>query len=83
MQWTANTWHHFQIASHRDNSGNATYDWVGVDGKYSDFVGASGPDAASLGWAIGSQLINFQIDGSSKLSGSNTLYTDQLIVWRW
>lgn len=83
MKWTANKWHHIQIASHRDNSGNATYDWVGVDGQYSNFVGASGPDSANLGWAIGSLLINFQIDGASKLSGSNTLYTDKFIVWRW
>lgn len=82
-QWSANTWHHIQIASHRDNSGNATYDWVSVDGKYSDFAGASGPDSASLGWAIGTLLINFQIDGYNKTSGSNTLYTDKFIVWRW
>jgi hypothetical protein len=83
MKWSANTWHHIQIASHRDNSGNATYDWVGVDGQYTDFQNATGPDALSLGWAIGDLLINFQIDGSSKTSGSNTLYTDKLIVYRW
>jgi hypothetical protein len=83
LKWSANTWHHIQIASHRDNSGNATYDWVGVDGQYSDFQNATGPDALSLGWAIGDLLINFQIDGASKSSGSNTIYTDKLIVYRW
>jgi hypothetical protein len=83
MKWSANTWHHIQIASHRDSSGNATYDWVGVDGQYTDFQNATGPDALSLGWAIGDLLINFQIDGFSKTSGSNTLYTDKLIVYRW
>ena len=83
MKWSANTWHHIQIASHRDSSGNATYDWVGVDGKYTDFQNATGADALSLGWAKGDLLINFQIDGASKSSGSNTIYTDKLIVYRW
>lgn len=83
LKWSANTWHHIQIASHRDNSGNATYDWVGVDGQYTNFQNATGPDALSLGWAKGDLLINFQIDGFSKTSGSNTIYTDKLIVYRW
>jgi hypothetical protein len=83
LKWSANTWHHIQIASHRDNSGNATYDWIGMDGKYTDFQNATGPDSLSLGWAKGDLLINFQIDGASKGSGSNTIYTDKLIVYRW
>jgi hypothetical protein len=83
MKWSANAWHHIQIASHRDNSGIATYDWVNVDGQYSDFQNASGADTLSLGWAVGDLLINFQIDGLSKGSGSNTIYTDQLKVYRW
>lgn len=83
MKWSANTWHHIQIASHRDGNGVATYDWVGVDGQYTDFQNASGPDSLSLGWAKGDLLINFQIDGASKGSGSNTIYTDKLIVYRW
>ena len=32
--WTANTWHHVQIASQRDSTGHVTYDWVGLDGTY-------------------------------------------------
>lgn len=81
--WSANTWHHIQIATERDGNGNATYDWVSVDGQYSDFQNASGPDAENLSWAVGTLLINFQIDGLSKGTGSNTLYTDQLKVYRW
>ena len=81
--WSANTWHHIQIATERDGNGNATYDWVSVDGQYSNFQNASGPDAENLSWAIGTLLINFQIDGLSKGSGSNTIYTDQLKVYRW
>jgi hypothetical protein len=81
--WSAKTWHHIQIASHRDNVGTATYDWVGVDGVYSNFQNASGNSSRPLGWALGDLLINFQIDGASLGSGSNTIYTDQLTVYRW
>jgi hypothetical protein len=81
--WSAKTWHHIQIASHRDNVGTATYDWVGVDGVYSNFQNASGNSSRPLGWALGDLLINFQIDGASSGSGSNTIYTDQLTVYRW
>jgi hypothetical protein len=82
-KWTTNTWHHIQIATHRDANGNATYDWIGVDGVYTDFQNATVFDAANLGWAKGDLLINFQIDGASSGSGSNTLYTDKLTVYRW
>jgi hypothetical protein len=81
--WSAKTWHHFQIASHRDSIGTATYDWVSVDGVYSDFQNATGNSSLQLGWALGDLLINFQIDGSSAGSGSNTIYTDKLTVYRW
>jgi hypothetical protein len=82
-KWAANTWHHFQIASHRDANGIATYDWVGVDGVYSNFQNAVGDSAMNLGWQKGTLLINFQIDGANPGSGSNTLYTDKLTVYRW
>jgi hypothetical protein len=81
--WSAKTWHHIQIASHRDSIGTATYDWVGVDGVYTNFQNASANSSRQLGWALGDLLINFQIDGASKGSGSNTIYTDQLTVYRW
>jgi hypothetical protein len=82
-KWSANTWHHIQIASHRDANGIATYDWVSVDGVYTDFQNATANSALSLGWAIGDLLINFQIDGASSGSGSNMFYTDKLTVYRW
>jgi hypothetical protein len=50
---------------------------------YSDFQNATVNSALSLGWAIGDLLINFQIDGANTGSGSNTIYTDKLIVYRW
>jgi hypothetical protein len=79
--WTANTWHHVQIASHRDSTGVATYDWVSLDGVLSNFQGASGASAVSLGWPPGDLLLNFQLDGAG--SGSMTVDIDQLTVYRW
>jgi hypothetical protein len=83
LTWAPNQWHHIQIASHRDDNGNVTYDWVNVDETYTDFVNATGYSAESLGWAIGSMVINFQIDGENKNGGAITLYTDKRTVYRW
>lgn len=80
--WTAKTWHHVQIASHRDNSGNVTYDWVNLDGNATNFANATGPSALSLGWEIGDLLLNFQLDGAGT-SGSITAYLDELTIHRW
>jgi len=54
-----------------------------VDGVYTDFQNATYDSAFALGWAIGDLLINFQIDGYNSGSGSNTLYTDKLTIYRW
>jgi hypothetical protein len=54
-----------------------------VDGVYSNFQNATGDSAMNLGWQKGSLLINFQIDGANSGSGSNTLYTDKLTIYRW
>jgi hypothetical protein len=81
--WAANTWHHIQIAFHRDSSGNATHDWVSVDGKQTSFSGATGMAAASLGWATGSLVLNVQMDGYSKTSGSVTSYFHKTTFYRW
>lgn len=81
--WAAKTWHHIQIASHRDAAGVVTYDWVNVDETFTGFQNASGPSALSLGWAGGDLLLNFQLDGASANSGSITAYTDKLTIYRW
>ena len=72
--WTANSWHHVQIASHRDDSGVVTYEWVNFDGTHSDFKNATGNSALALGWAKDHLLLNFQLDASSKDSGIMTAY---------
>jgi hypothetical protein len=81
--WTANQWHHIQIGSSRDSSGNVTYEWVTLDGKTSNFANATGPSALSLGWAHGDLSINFQLDGAAKGSGTITAYVEHLTIYRW
>jgi hypothetical protein len=82
-KWAANSWHHVQIASHRDSSGNVTYDWVNLDGVHSDFQNATGPSARPLGWVPGDLLINFQLDGDNVSSGSITTFLHTLNIYRW
>jgi hypothetical protein len=58
-----------------------TYQSVVLDGAESDFAGATGNSAFTLGW--GSTLLtNFQIDGLGS-GGSTTAYLDNLTVYRW
>jgi hypothetical protein len=79
--WAANTWHHVQIAYSRDGAGNVTYESAILDGVQSDFQGATGNSAFSLGW--GSTLLtNFQIDGIGNAAETN-VYIDNMTVYRW
>jgi hypothetical protein len=80
--WTANAWHHIQIATHRDSTGVVTHDWVILDGALSQFQNATGSSAPKLGWGIGDLVLNFQLDGAGS-SGSITAYVDQMTVYRW
>jgi hypothetical protein len=81
--WTANTWHHVQIASQRDSTGHVTYDWVGLDGTYHAIHNATGKGEVDLGWAPGALNLNFQVDGSNPNSSSVQIYADQLTIYRW
>ncbi len=81
--WVPRAWHHVQIASHRDQAGVVTYDWVGVDGEYHEFQNAGGPSALALGWHEADLLLNFQLDGVASKSGSVTAYLDRLTIYRW
>jgi hypothetical protein len=81
QSWSANTWHHIQLAYHRDASGNVTYDTASLDGVTTAFSNAVGASAFALGW--GSVLLtNFQLDGAGT-EGSVTAYADNLTVYRW
>lgn len=81
--WTANTWHHVQIAFHRDSNGVVTHDWVTVDGAQSTFSNATGASAQKLGWALGDLLVNFQLDGENAGSGSITSYIHKMTIYSW
>ncbi|HEX6772092.1 MAG TPA: hypothetical protein VF126_08715 [Acidobacteriaceae bacterium] len=83
LTWTAKTWHHIQIGYHRTTSGTVVHDWVDLDGKHSTFSGASGYGALSLGWAKGSLVTNYQIDGEYKTSGSVTSYVHNMTYYHW
>jgi hypothetical protein len=83
INWTANTWHHIQFGFHRDDKGYVTHDWVEFDGVHSAFTGASALSAKSLGWAKGSQILNVQMDGYSKSSGSVKAYFHKTTFYEW
>jgi hypothetical protein len=83
LTWKAKTWHHIQIGMHRDSSGNITHDWVNLDGTHSVFKNAKGYGLRSLGWAKGTLLTNFQIDGLSHGSGSITAYIHNMVFYHW
>jgi len=80
--WGTKKWHKVQIASHRDDDGNVTYDWVGFDGVYTSFEGATVCSAQSLRWTRGELLLNFQINGANK-SGIMDAYLNNLAIYRW
>jgi hypothetical protein len=78
--WTTKKWHHIQIASSRDDSGNVTYQSVWFDGAQS-VINQTVPSAFALGWSP-VLLTNFEVDGYGN-SGSSTVYLDDLTVYRW
>src|ERR1700722_6796095 len=80
-KWTPYKWHHVQIASHRNSSGDVTYDWVNLDGDYKQ-VNKGGNGAENLHWAVGDLILNFQLDGAES-RGSVKMYTDKLTIFYW
>lgn len=79
--WTTNTWHHVQISYSRDDAGNVTYHSAWLDGIESP-INATVNSDFTLGWAAGTLITNFQVDGSGA-NGSATLYLDNLTIYRW
>lgn len=80
--WKANTWHHIQIATHRNSNGDVTYDWVNFDNTHIG-INRTVFSAEKLGWAKGHLLVNFQLDGYNKGSGSITAFVHSFKVFRW
>lgn len=81
-KWTTNAWHHLQISYSRDSAGNATYQSVWFDGFQQD-LNVTVNSAFALGWQKGNLVVNVQLDGSMSTTGSATIYTDQMTLYRW
>ena len=78
--WTRDTWHHIQIQTSRDDSGNVTYHSVWFDGVETP-INKTVNSRFSLGWALGALVANFQVDGSG--TGSASIYVDNFTQYRW
>jgi hypothetical protein len=81
-KWTANTWHHIQIAMHRDASGTLTHDWVNLDGAHYNW-NYTRVSAHFLGWEPGVIDVQYQIEGANQTSGSVTSYIHKMTIYRW
>lgn len=81
QNWTANAWHHVQISYSRDSYGNVTYKSVWLDNVEED-LNITVLSSFSLGWGP-TLLTNFQVDGNSSTSSTDTVYMDNLTVYRW
>lgn len=92
-QFSAGTWHHVQIQSHHDDSGNITYDAVAVDGSTQSFSTCHDHTTGNAISCTGTRLSaswdptigpNFQLDGGNgHSSGSITVYVNQLTIYFW
>lgn len=80
--WAPNSWHHVQISYSRDDAGNVTYHSAWLDGVESP-INATVNSAFTLGWAAGTLVTNFQVDGVPNTDGSSTLFLDNLTIYRW
>jgi hypothetical protein len=78
--WSINTRHHVQVSYSRNDSGVVTYQYVVLDGTRQN-INATALSAFALGWGP-TLLTNFQIDGLGS-SGSNTVFMDDLTIYRW
>ena len=79
--WSANNWHHVQIAVHRVGA-VAHYDTVTFDGTTYN-LNDSGNSSFALAWALGDLVLNFQIDGKGSSGSIPTFYADGLTEIYW
>jgi hypothetical protein len=78
--WSINVWHHVEIQTSRDDSGNVTYQSVWLDGAQQK-IDETVPSAFELGWAPTLQT-QFQVDGYGE-NGTTTVYLDNLTIHSW
>jgi hypothetical protein len=80
--WSANTWHHVQIAMHRGSDGIVVHDWVVLDGVLQSW-GYSHESAHSLGWEPSLVTVQYQIEGNNTASSSITTYIHEMTIYSW
>lgn len=83
MNWSTDTWHHIQISTSRDDSGNVTYHSVFFDGvEYP--INKTVMSDFQLRWKIGVLVANFQVDGTgASAPATSTLFLDNFTLYRW
>jgi hypothetical protein len=81
-KWAANAWHHIQIYTSRDDSGNVTYHWVALDGVVSE-LNITTFQAESLNWGVGCTVVNFQLDPAKSSGDPVIVYAHDLTIYRW
>lgn len=79
--WSANNWHHVQIATHRSGA-IAYYDTVTFDGT-TYTLNDSGNSSFALKWGLGDLLLNFQVDGNGSSGSIPNFYVDGLTEIYW
>lgn len=81
-RWSGSTWHHAQLAVHKDSSGNVHYDTITFDG-ITTAVNLTEDSYFSVSpWTPNVLVLNFQLDGEGS-SGSITAYVDGLQELYW
>lgn len=80
--WSANTWHHVQIAMHRAANGVVVHDWVVLDGTLASW-GYTHESAHSLGWEPSLVTAQYQIEGNNKTSSSITTFIHEMTIYSW
>lgn len=85
QQWGAGVWHHIRIFWHRSADGNMVwFDGVQFDGVWTPSGMVSTTRTPSLNWKpLGLLMINFQKEGSSKVSGNVNVNARNMQVWGW
>lgn len=84
QQWGTG-WHRIRIFWHRSADGNTvTFDGVDFDGVWTGSGMVSTTRTPALGWKpFGMLMINWQIEGASKVSGEVSANSRNIHVWSW
>lgn len=79
--WPVGEWMHFEIFSERDDAGNITYRAIHWNGK-TMALNLKYTGALPLGWKVGVELVNCQINGYGA-AGSIKVYGSNFQIAKW